>query len=132
MPKSSAVTAGTNATKDQYNNLRLDTLQANSTVIECTGGVIDLSAEGKIFDINLESAETEITITNFTVPRAILVNFIQDGTGGRTIVWPTGTVVYPGGSEPALTPTANAIDSFVFVITAENTYRVYFGGFGLL
>lgn len=132
MPKSSAVTAGTNATKDQYDNLRLDVLQANSNVIECTGGEIDLSEEGKIFDINLTTAETTITITNYTVPRAIFVNFIQDDTGGRLINWPSGTVKYPGGSAPTLSTTANSIDSFLIVIPAENTYRVYFGGFGLL
>jgi hypothetical protein len=132
MPKSSAVTAGTNASYLQYNNLRLDVLQANSTIVTCTGGAIDLSQEAKIFDINLTGATTAITVTNYTVPRAILVNFIQDGTGGRLITWPTGTKTYPYGIEPPLTPDANAIDSFVFIITAENTYRIYNAGYGLL
>lgn len=131
MPKSSATTAGTNATATEYNNLRLDTLQANTTIVTCTGGVIDLSQVGKIFDINLTGATTEITVTNYSVPRAIMVNFIQDGTGGRLITWPTGTKKYQYGTEPTLTPDANAIDSFIFIITAENTYRIYNAGFGI-
>jgi hypothetical protein len=87
---------------------------------------------GKIFDVNLTDATTTITVINYTVPRAIMVNFIQDGSGGRLITWPTGTKKYLYAVEPTLSPDANAIDSFVFIITAEDTYRIYNVGTGLL
>ena len=42
----------------------------------------------------------------------------QDGTGGRTIAWPT-TARYPGGVQPPPTTTANAID--IWTVTTFNS-----------
>ena len=37
----------------------------------------------------------------------------QDGTGGRTVTWPS-TVDWPGATAPTLTSTANRVDKFIF------------------
>ena len=40
---------------------------------------------------------------------------VQDGTGGRSITWPSSTVLkWPGGVAPTLTGTANSCDVFTF------------------
>lgn len=48
----------------------------------------------------------------------------QDGTGGRTVTWPA-SVLWPSGTTPTLTATANAVDSANFVYDGTN----YLGSF---
>ena len=40
---------------------------------------------------------------------------VQDGTGNRSITWPSSTVLkWAGGTAPTLTGTANSCDVFTF------------------
>ena len=134
MVDSSAVTAGTNATADQYNNLRQDTLLAKNilgTETDQATVTIDWSdiTKGKARDIILGGNRT-IAFSNVTVGQWLVINPIQDATGSRTATWPSG-INWPGGTAPTLTATANAIDTFTFHCTASGVYRGYFAGFGL-
>jgi hypothetical protein len=43
----------------------------------------------------------------------------QDGTGGRTVTWPSN-VKWPGGIPPTLTGTASSTDTFSFVFDGTN------------
>lgn len=54
-------------------------------------------------------------------PGVYVLHVIQDGTGGRTITWPS-IVKWPAGSAPPLTSTANARDVFSFVSDGTNLY----------
>lgn len=46
--------------------------------------------------------------------QVIVLTLRQDGTGSRTITWPS-TVAWPDGTAPTLTTTANKTDVFTFV-----------------
>ena len=46
---------------------------------------------------------------------------IQDDTGGRTATGPA-SIKWPGGSAPALSTEANAIDIFTFYFDGTNYY----------
>lgn len=51
----------------------------------------------------------------------------QDGTGSRTVTWPT-SVKWAGGTAPTLTTTASAVDIFAFVTTDGGTTWYGFTG----
>lgn len=134
MADSTDVTAGTNATATQYNNLRSDVVLAKAVMGTETYAspttTIDWSdkTKGKIRSLTL-TGNTTIAFSNAVVGQAILIRLIQDGTGSRTVTWPT--IKWPGGSAPTLTTTASKIDAFLIVCTAASTYDGYHAGFGL-
>jgi hypothetical protein len=51
----------------------------------------------------------------------LLLRLVQDSTGGRTVIWPTGVLFTMGQSSP-LTTTANAVDIVTFYY---NNFRYY-------
>lgn len=79
---------------------------------------IDL-ADGNVVDLTLDDSPT-LTFTGAASGVACGFTLIlrQDGTGGRTVTWPT-SVVWPGGVAPTLTSTAAAVDVFTF-FTVDN------------
>lgn len=53
----------------------------------------------------------------------VTVIIVQDGTGSRTVIWPSN-VKWSGGTAPTLTTTANKRDIFQFVWDGSNYYNV--------
>lgn len=49
------------------------------------------------------------TFTNPAGPTSVILRVVQDGTGSRTVTWPS-EVKWAGGSAPTLTTTAGATD----------------------
>lgn len=134
MPDSSAVTAGTNATADQYNNLRKDVLLGKRILNAETDGAtitIDWSdvTKGNVRSATIAGNRT-IAFSNVTVGQAILIRIIQDGTGSRTISWPAG-IKWPSGNAPTLSTSPGAIDAFLIVCVSSGVYDGYFAGFGM-
>jgi parallel beta-helix repeat protein len=58
--------------------------------------------------ITLTAAPATLTFTNPAGPASLILRIVEDGTGSRTITWPT--VKWAGGVAPTLTTTAAAID----------------------
>ena len=59
---------------------------------------------------------------------SITLILTQDGTGSRTITWPT-TTKWAGGAAPAITPTAAAIDIIsLFTVNGGTTWYGFTGG----
>jgi hypothetical protein len=54
---------------------------------------------------------------------AVTLMLIQDGTGGRTVSWPSN-VKWAGGAAPTLTAAAGSIDIFRFYTDATNFYEI--------
>lgn len=133
MADSSNVTAGTNATATQYNNLRSDVVLAKTVMgTETYGATVTIdwsdATKGKVRTVTLAGNPT-IAFSNVTVGQVIFIRLVQDATGNRTVTWPT--IKWPGGSAPTLTTTAAKIDAFMIVCTAASTYDGYHAGFGL-
>ncbi|MCC7500430.1 hypothetical protein IT396_01350 [Candidatus Nomurabacteria bacterium] len=81
-------------------------------------------ASGNVFNLILNSATCTLT---FTTPAAsgTMSSFTlilrQDGTGGRLVTWPT--VKWPGGSAPAVSSEAYAVNVFsFFTLDAGSTW----------
>lgn len=62
---------------------------------------------------------TAITANSSQVGRRIVVSLTQDGTGSRTVTWPSN-VKFAGATAPTLTTTAGRTDSFTFVYNGTN------------
>ena len=63
------------------------TLLVNGAVtIDCSQ--IEIAA------ITLQANATSTTITNPSIGRTLTIEWIQDGTGSRTVVWPTNCIFY--------------------------------------
>lgn len=68
---------------------------------------IDLT-DPSYYRVTLNQNVTTINFTNYTAGDApvFIIEFVQDGTGGRTVTWPGTVVADDGGSIPSPTPTA--------------------------
>lgn len=78
---------------------------------------IDLSI-ANVFSFTISPPSGALTFTDFTGAAggracSFSVYIIQDGTGGRTVNWPS-SVKWPEGTVPTLSTAAGAIDLFVF------------------
>lgn len=128
---SSDVTAGTNGTATQYNNLRKDVvlgLAVQGTETDGATITFDLSdkTKGKVRSVTLGGNRT-LAVSNGTVGQTFIIRLIQDGTGSRTVTW-FSTIKWPDGTAPTLTTTANKIDVFGFLITSAGNYDGYILG----
>ncbi len=121
-PTSSDVTAGTNATASQYNQLRADVnkgLKTNTTVSDGATITFDLSL-GNVFTTTMAGNRT-LAISNATVDQVFILRLVQDATGTRVPTFFT-TIKWPAGTAPTLTTTANKTDVFGFIVTGVGTY----------
>lgn len=68
--------------------------------------------------LNLNAPACTLTMPPGIAGKSFMLMVIQDGTGGRTITWPTGgsAVRWNGGVPPTLSTAAGAIDIFMFVV----------------
>lgn len=81
-------------------------------------GVLTLDFEtGNVFEVVLTENVTSLLLANppaaGSAGSATLV-VQQDGTGGRTLAWPS-SVRWAGGTPPVVTPAANAVDIYAFI-----------------
>ena len=69
-------------------------------------------ANGNVFTITL-TANCTLSFSNVPGSNVVSVTIalVQDGTGSRNVTWPTGTI-WPGGTAPTPTTTANHVDVF--------------------
>lgn len=123
---SSDVVAGTNATSAQYNNLRADhNLGKNLSNTETDGATVTIdwssTTKGKVRRVTI-AGNRVIAFSNAVADQVLIVQVIQDGTGGRTVTWPGG-VSWPFGVTPALTSTASKKDTFAFIATSSTTFE---------
>lgn len=87
-------------------------LATNATA---SGGVLIDLALGNVHALTLTGNVTSMTVSGAAAGNAcwLTIVFTQDGTGSRTIAWPS-SFKWPGGSIPVLSTAAGAID----VVTA--------------
>jgi putative exporter of polyketide antibiotics len=131
MADSSAVTAGTDATATQYNNLRKDALASKKG--------ITTASDGATVTFNLDEASVQtvvlagnrtLALSNVQVGQIFCLRLVQDTTGSRTVTWFT-TIKWPYNVVPTLTTTANKTDVFVFICTGSGTYDGFTVGMNL-
>jgi hypothetical protein len=93
-------------------------------------GIIPADADAATitFDLNLSDKHQVVLGGNRTLALAneddgqtFLIVLQQDATGGRTVTWWTG-ILWPGGTVPTLTTTANKRDVFSFLRLSTGVY----------
>jgi hypothetical protein len=121
---SSDVIAGTNATKDHYNNLRKDALLAVKDVTaDSDGATITFNmATSPIHKVTLGGNRT-LAVSNVATSQAFVIILLQDGSGSHTVTW-WGSIKWPAATAPVLTTTANRYDVFSFIYDGTNYYCV--------
>jgi hypothetical protein len=50
-----------------------------------------------------------LTLSNPVDGGRYVIMFVQDGSGGNTVTWPVGAVLWPAGSAPTITSGANVV-----------------------
>lgn len=127
---SSDVTAGTNATSTQYNNLRKDVKNGVKTKNTATDGAtvtFDLSLSS-VHDVTLGGNRT-LALSNETVDQYFTLTIIQGG-GSNTVTW-FSTIKWPGGVAPTLSTGAGKRDIFGFRVTSAGNYDGFIIGYNL-
>ena len=86
------------------------------------------------FDIDNNGALQKVVLTgnptlafSVTTNRLFSITLTQDGTGSRTVTWPSG-ISWAGGSAPTLTTTLNKSDTFCFIRTGSGAYLGFVAG----
>jgi hypothetical protein len=70
---------------------------------------------GSFYTLTLTSNSVLATPTNLTPGQSFRLELIQDGTGSRTLTYPTGGIYWwSGGTAPTLSTTPGAIDLLKF------------------
>jgi hypothetical protein len=119
---STNVVAGTNATDDQYNNLRKDALLAIKDITVDTDGTtitFDM-ATSPIHRVTLGGNRT-LAVSNVATSQAFVVILLQDGSGSKLVSWWAG-IKWVNATAPTLTTTANRYDIFAFIYDGTNYY----------
>ena len=88
-----------------------------ATANTSTAYTIDL-ANGSVQILTLTGSCT-FTFPTATAGKSFIMLLKQDGTGSRTVTWPSA-VKWPSGTAPTITSTASKGDKYVF--TADGTY----------
>ena len=100
---------------------------------------LSTSSDASTITFNLDTANVHsvvlggnrtLALSNDNTGQPFVLRLIQDGTGGRTVVWWSG-IKWVGGVVPTLTTGANKIDVFGFLKTGAGTYDGYIVGMGL-
>jgi hypothetical protein len=102
--------------------------QQNSITL-ASAGPLDLSnvnGYGSVL-ILLQANATSITLPTGGARLDLLIQ--QDATGSRSVTWPA-VIKFPGGTDPVITSTANAI-SWVTLIQAAGTWAGVVTGLNL-
>lgn len=111
------VTSGTwsSSLKTYTEIVQTDNTSTAYTINLNNGNVFDLTLTG-----NCTFSFSNVPASNCT---SITLYLHQDGTGSRTVTWP-GAVIWPGGTAPTLTTTANHVDVIVMTtVNAGTTWR---------
>ena len=87
-----------------------------ATANTSTAYTIDL-ANGSVQILTL-TGNCTFTFPTATAGRSFIMILKQDGTGSRTVTWPSA-VKWPAGTAPTITSTASKADKYVF--TADGT-----------
>lgn len=116
------VTAGTNATATQYNNLRKDVrLAVKDPYAAIDGGTVTFTVtNGAIQTVELGGNRT-IAFAGAVTGQSFLLLLKQDATGSRTVTWPT--IKWQNATTPTLTTTASRTDIFALFYDGTD----YFG-----
>ena len=74
--------------------------------------------------VTLNQATGSMFFTGPTGVANLLLRVVQDGSGARQVVWPTGStgVRWPGGTRPVLSPTQLAVDIVTFYYNGSGYY----------
>lgn len=83
---------------------------------------------GNKFKFTFGAQDETITFTNPTNPGAVQMIIVQDGVGGRSIIWSGIPIKWAGGVEPTLSIAGGAEDVVSFIWDGTSYYG--FAGFG--
>jgi len=81
---------------------------------------LDLSA-GNTHRVLMPAGNTTVAFSNPWVGEVVHIGIQQDGTGSRTVTWPSN-IKWTGGSAPTLTTTASKTDFFTLVYDANGNW----------
>ncbi|MGA8330443.1 MAG: hypothetical protein WB777_14240 [Mycobacterium sp.] len=87
-------------------------------------------ANGSIQDFTASAASCAFTMPTAVAGQSFVWRFHQDGTGGRAVTW-VGTIEWPGGAAPTLTPTASAKDVVSFTCITAGTWEGFPAGYDM-
>jgi hypothetical protein len=91
-----------------------------TTVSEDAATTIDLST-GNLFEVSLGVNITTLILTNPS-KGTYLIKLKQDATGSRTVVFPTTSWLWVGGTIPTITTTANKTDFITLIYDGSTFY----------
>jgi hypothetical protein len=90
-----------------------------ATANTSTAYTIDL-ANGSVQILTLTGSCT-FTFPTATAGKSFIMLLKQDGTGSRTVTWPSA-VKWPSGTAPTITSTASKLDKYIFTADGTNWY----------
>ena len=124
------VTISEELTAKSYNETHATLTSASTVNIDFElGNVFNITAGHNItFTFGNSGGVTNAAVPPATLAYGFTLKVTQDGTGSRTLTWPS-TVRWAGGSAPDLTGTANSVDVFTFLTDGTGGLGATYYGF---
>ena len=112
--------AGYSAVSDASGNVTwsLPGILAAQT-LTVSGAVTFSAAAGNVQAVTLSANAASSAITGAVTGRELTIQWVQDGAGSRTYVWPTNCK-FVGGTYPSASTTAGYTDSVTFIYNGTN------------
>lgn len=82
--------------------------------------------ESNYFEVLLTENVTSIVINNTTRPGPRTIRFQQDGVGGHTVDFTGPPILFPGGTDPVISPGISAIDYVSINVTSTGALEATF------
>ncbi len=94
---------------------------APAIIVDADGATVTFDMTTKALHQVTLAGNRTLAVTNATAGQTFVIKLIQDGTGSRTVTW-FATILWPAGTVPTLTTTANKADWFGFVAKTSTTF----------
>lgn len=114
-----AITGGSTTNLDVSNLVALIQENVNAVAISGASQTIPNVTTATINEITL-SANCTLTFPAGAAGKSFSLALTQDGTGSRTVTWPS-SVLWTSGTVPTLTTTASKTDTFSFIWNTQRT-----------
>jgi hypothetical protein len=123
---SNETTIGTSTTTvfRAFGDLQLQRDYTEKVVTANTGTAYTIDITAGTIQILTLTGSVVFTFPAATSGKSFVLLLKQDGTGSRTVTWPsvTNPVKWPSGTAPTITSTASRLDKYVFTADGTNWY----------
>mgnify|MGYP007071580506 CR=1 FL=1 len=112
------------ADSTQSTGIKFATLPYNDLYTESDASTITFNVANGRYQRVTVGGNRQLAVSNFTAGMKLVLDIVQDGTGGRVPLWWSG-IKWAGGIVPVFSTTPGRIDTFGIICVSAGVYQGY-------